>query len=170
MVEFTTTILQFEEKGEKTGWSYIEIPVDIAQQLIPGNKKSFKVKGRLDSYKFEGMNLLPMGGGVFIMALNATVRKAIHKGKGAMLRVQLQVDPTPFKVPDWMIECLEDEPIARARFYKLPKSHQNYYIKWIESAKTEPTRIKRIAQVVTSFVKGLNFGEMMRMNREDKLP
>ncbi|MEO5996786.1 MAG: YdeI/OmpD-associated family protein [Chitinophagaceae bacterium] len=167
MVEFTTTILQFEDKGEKSGWSYIEIPVDISQQLIPGNKKSFKVKGRLDLHKFEGVNLLPMGGGIFIMALNTTVRKAIHKGKGAMLRVQLQVDTKPFKIPDWMIECLEDEPIAKARFYKIPKSHQNYYIKWIESAKTEPTRIKRIAQVVTSFVNGLNFGEMMRMKRED---
>ncbi len=169
MVDFITTILQFAEKGEKTGWSYIEIPVDIAQQLIPGNKKSFMVKGRLDQYKFEGMNLLPMGGGIFIMALNATLRKKIHKGKGAMLRVRLEVDTRPFQVPAWMIECLEDEPMAQARFLKLPKSHQNYYIKWIESAKTEPTRVKRIAQVVTSFIKGLNFAEMMRMNREDKL-
>jgi len=169
MVEFTTTILQFEEKGDKSGWTYIEIPADIAGQLIPGNKKSFKVKGRLDQYKFEGMNLLPMGGGIFIMALNATVRKKIHKGKGAMVRVQLSVDTTPFEVPAWMAECLEDEPIAKARFYKMPKSHQNYYIKWIDSAKTEPTRVKRIAQAVTSFVKGLDFGEMIRMNREDKM-
>ena len=169
MVEFTATILQFEAKGEKTGWSYIEVPVDIGQALIPGNKKSFKVKGRLDQYKFEGMNLLPMGGGIFIMALNATVRKKIHKGKGAMLRVQLEVNSTPFEVPDWMIECLEDEPVAKERFYKVPKSHQNYYIKWIESAKTEQTRIKRIALVVTAFVKGIDFGEMMRMNRDDKL-
>ncbi len=168
MVEFTTTILQFEEKGEKTGWSYIEIPVDITQSLMPGNKKSFKVKGRLDQYKFEGMNLLPMGGGIFIMALNAIVRKKIHKGKGAMLRVQLDVDSTPFKVPDWMTACLEDEPLAKERFYKIPPSHQNYYIKWIDSAKTEQTRTKRISLVVTSFVMGLDFAEMMRMNRDDK--
>jgi hypothetical protein len=34
MVEFTTTILQFAEQGEKTGWSYIEIPADTGQQTI----------------------------------------------------------------------------------------------------------------------------------------
>lgn len=168
-VDFTASILQFEEKGEKTGWSYIEVPVDIAQHLKPGNKKSFKVKGHLDEYKFEGMNLLPMGGGIFIMALNATVRKKIHKGKGALLKVQLEVDLKPFEIPGWMLDCLEDEPKATARFLKMPKSHQNYYIKWVEGAKAEPTRTKRIAQVVTSLVRGLNFGEMMRMYREDKL-
>jgi hypothetical protein len=169
MVEFTATILKFEEKGEKTGWSYIEIPADVAEALLPGNKKSFTVKGRLDLYKFKGKSLLPMGGGIFIMALDANVRKKIHKGKGAMLHVQLEVDSTPFTVPPWMVECLEDEPIAKERFFKIPKSHQKYYIKWIDSAKTDQTRTKRIAQAVTSFVMGLDFGEMLRMNRDDKL-
>ena len=32
--------------GEKTGWSYIEIPAAIAQQLKPNYKKSFRVKGK----------------------------------------------------------------------------------------------------------------------------
>jgi hypothetical protein len=169
MVEFTATILQFEQKGEKTGWSYIQVPPDIAQTLMPGNKKSIKVKGTLDQYKFEGMNLLPMGGGIFIMALNATIRKRIHKGKGAMLHVQMHLDSTIFKVPGWMLDCLEDEPQAKSRFLAMPKSHQNYYIRWIDIAQTEQTRTKRIGQVVTSLIRGLSFAEMMRMNRDDKM-
>ena len=44
MVEFTTTIKQFGQKGEKTGWTYIEIPTDIVDQLLPGTKKGFRVK------------------------------------------------------------------------------------------------------------------------------
>jgi hypothetical protein len=31
MIQFTTTILKFGEKGEKTGWAYIVIPVALAQ-------------------------------------------------------------------------------------------------------------------------------------------
>lgn len=166
MVEYTTTILQFAEQGEKTGWTYIEIPADIAQQLLPGNKKSFRVKGSLDEYQFQGTSLLPMGGGKFILPLNASVRKKIHKRKGAMLRVKLLVDPKPLTTPDWMIECLADEPTALSYFNGLPKSHQNYFIKWIESAKTEPTRTRRLAQAVTAFTRKFNFGEMMRMNKE----
>jgi len=64
MIDFTTTILQFGQQGEKTGWHYIEIPADIAQQLKPGNKKSFRVKGKLDHFSFSGVALLPMGGGL----------------------------------------------------------------------------------------------------------
>ena len=70
MIQFTTTIHKFEKQGEKTGWTYIEIPADIAQQIKPGNKKSFRVKGKLDNYKIAGVSLLPMGGGSFIMAIN----------------------------------------------------------------------------------------------------
>src|ERR1700741_2016037 len=92
MVEFTTIILQFGEQGEKTGWSYIEVPADIAQQLKPGNKKSFRVKGMLDALPVHGMALMPMGDGNFIMALKAEVRKALHKNKGAMVHVALEED------------------------------------------------------------------------------
>lgn len=165
MVEYTTTIQQFAEQGEKTGWTYIEIPGDIAQQLLPGNKKSFRVKGYLDEYRFKGKSLIPMGEGKFIMPLNAELRKKIHKRKGATLQVKLLADLKPVTVPGWMVECLADEPVAQLYFNELPKSHQNYFIKWIESAKTEPTRVKRLAQAVTAFSRKLNFGEMMKMNR-----
>jgi len=75
MVKFSTTILQFAEQGEKTGWSYIKIPAVIAQQIKPDTKKSFRVKGKLDNYTYEGIALVPMGGGDFIMALKAKLKK-----------------------------------------------------------------------------------------------
>ena len=63
MIEFTATLKQFAEQGEKTGWTYIEVPADIAQQMNPGNKKSFRVRGMLDGFAVAGMALMPMGGG-----------------------------------------------------------------------------------------------------------
>ncbi|MEJ7769007.1 MAG: YdeI/OmpD-associated family protein [Chitinophagaceae bacterium] len=166
MVEFISTILQYAEQGDKTGWTYIEIPADIAQQVFPGNKKTFRVMGQLDEYRFKGINLLPIGGGRFMMPLNATLRKNIHKRRGGTLEVRLQADLEPVPIPGWMIDCLADEPSALAYFNKLPRAHQNYFIKWVESAKTEPTRIKRISQTVTAFLRGLDFGAMIRINRE----
>ena len=64
-------MLQFAGQGEKTGWTYIEIPANIAQQLKPDTKTSFRVRGMLDSCAVSGMALMPMGGGNFIMALKA---------------------------------------------------------------------------------------------------
>ncbi|MEJ0102256.1 MAG: DUF1905 domain-containing protein [Bacteroidota bacterium] len=81
MVQYTATILQFAEQGEKTGWTYIEIPADIAQKLKPGNKKSFRVKGKLDNHPIKKVALLPMGGGRFIMPLNADTGSLLPRRK-----------------------------------------------------------------------------------------
>ena len=113
MVQFIATMHRFEKQGEKTGWTYIEIPRDIAQKLKPGNKKSFRVKGKLDSHKIAGVSLLPMGGGSFIMAINAAMRKGIGKKHGAMVSVQLVEDKKPYELNTDLMECLRDEPKAQ---------------------------------------------------------
>lgn len=168
MVVFVATIKKFDKQGEKTGWSYIDIPAAIAIQLNSGNKKSFRVKGFLDEYSFSGISLLPLGGGDFIMALNATIRKGIGKGKGAIVQVKMEADPKPIQLSTDLMECLSDEPKALAFFNKLSRSHQNYYSKWIESAKTETTKAKRIAQTVTACARGQHYGEMIRALKNEK--
>ena len=120
MIRFTVTIHQFGEQGEKTGWTYIEIPADLAEKLKPGNKKSFRVKGKLDQYPIKSVALLPMGGGSFIMALNKTMRKGIGKNKGAMLKVQLEEDLQQYQLNAEFMECLKDEPGAKVFFGTIP--------------------------------------------------
>ncbi len=92
MVSFTVLLFRFEKKGEKSGWTYIDVPADIAQQLIPRNKKSFRVKGFLDQFAISGVALMPVGEGDFIMAINGEMRKSIRKREGAMLNVSLELD------------------------------------------------------------------------------
>ena len=162
MIHLTATIHKFEKQGEKTGWSYIEIPADLAQKLSPGNKKSFRVKGQLDQFRISGVSLIPMGDGNFIMPINASMRKGTGKKEGAMLKVQLEVDKKAYQLNKDFLACLADEPKALNAFNEMPKSFQNYYSKWIDAAKTEPTKTKRIAAAVSSLAAGLNFSEMMR--------
>lgn len=168
MVQFTTTILQFAEQGEKTGWTYILIPPDIAGQLKPGWKKSFRVKGKLDSYSIQGVALLPHGGGRFIMPINGAMRKGIKKRKGALLKVQLQEDKAPLPLSPELLECLADEPRALAFFNSLAPSHQAYFSKWIESAKTEATKTKRLAQTINGLSRQLGYGELLRSLRKEE--
>jgi hypothetical protein len=168
MVEFTTTILKFGQQGEKTGWTYIELNEAIAQKIKPGNKKPFRVKGKLDDYAFNGAAVMPMGDGSFIMALNAVMRKAIRKNKGATLKVRIEADDAILKPPAELIECLQDEPDALAFFNTLTKGHQNYFGNWIKAARTEPTKAKRIAQAVNALSKGWAFNIMLRMQKKDK--
>ncbi len=162
MITFTATIRQFGSQGEKTGWTYIEVPANIAQRLLPGNKKSFRVKGKLDQYKIKGIALLPMGNGTFIMALNKDMRRGIGKRKGAMLQVQLAFDKDEFVFNKDFLECLDDDPAARTFFRSLTGSHQRYFSKWIDSAKTEPTRVKRITMAVNALARKWGYPQMLR--------
>ncbi len=162
MVKFTALIKQFATQGEKTGWTYIDIPAEVALKLKPDNKKSFRVKGKLDDHVIRSVALMPMGGGDFIMALNAEMRKAIGKRKGATLKVVLEEDVELLQPSALLLECLSDEPEAKQFFESLSYGHKNYFSKWIESAKTEPTKTKRIAQAVDALSKQLDFGTMLR--------
>ena len=163
MVEFDTIMLQFAGQGEKTGWTYIDIPADIAQQLKPNTRTSFRVKGMLDSLPVSGMALMPMGDGNFIMALKAEVRKGLHKNAGAMLHACLEED-TEYKVevPADLQECFDFEPEGLDFFNSLPKSHREYFIKWINEAKTGETRAKRIVNTVNAMLRKWKFNEMLR--------
>jgi hypothetical protein len=163
---FKTTILRFNKMGEKTGWTYIVIPADVAEQLQPGNRKSFRVKGKLDDWKFEKTALLPMGEGEFIMPLNATARKGTGKRHGAMLQVELEVDERELTMNAALMDCLSEEPKALKYFHSLTRSHQQYISKWIDSAKTEETIAKRIGLALDALNKQLGFPEMMRMQKE----
>jgi Domain of unknown function (DUF1905)/Bacteriocin-protection, YdeI or OmpD-Associated len=168
-VQFTTTIHRFEKQGEKTGWSYIEIPADVANKICPGNKQGFRTKGKLDNHAFTGKSLLPMGSGNFILPLNAAMRKAIGKKAGAMLKVQIEFDKSRYEINTEFMECLKDDSKALQFFKSLPRSHQNYFSKWIESAKTDATKAKRIAMAMNAFSKKQGFQEMMRAQRNNKI-
>ena len=169
MVDFNTIILQFNEYGDKTGWTYIEIPPDIARQLKPNDKRSFRVRGFLDEFPVAGMSLMPMGEGKHIMALRQEIRKGIRKSRGAMLRVRLEFD-VDFKmeITDDLQECFDFEPEAYVYFSGLTKSHQGYFIKWINDAKTEETRANRIASTINATLRRMDYGAMLREKKKLK--
>lgn len=169
MIQFTTIIKKFSEQGEKTGWTYIEVPAAIADKLKPNNKKSFRVKGSLDYYFFEGLALLPMGKGNFILALNASIRKKIGKRKGASLKVTMDVDNDPVKLNSELMECLADEPAGLSFFNELTPGHRKYFSNWIDSAKTEATKTKRIAQTINALSNRQDYAQMIRAQSNKKI-
>ncbi len=168
-VQFTATMQRFDKQGEKTGWTYIEIPPDLAQKLKPGNKREFKVKGKIDKYPINRVSLMPMGGGRFIMPVNANMRKGIGKRHGAMVKLELVADNSEFVFDKDFMECLEDEPDAILHFKTLTGSHQRYFSKWINDAKMVETKAKRIAQAVSALAKKWGFQEMLRAKSKKDL-
>jgi Domain of unknown function (DUF1905)/Bacteriocin-protection, YdeI or OmpD-Associated len=166
MVTYQTILQKFGEKGEKTGWTYVEIPADIAQQIKPNTKAGFRVKGIIDAFTLKLVALIPMGDGDFVIPINAIMRKGIKKEEGAMVTLNLEEDTDELPQSEELMICLQDEPKALEAFLKMPKGHQNYYAKWIESAKTIETKTKRITMTVNGLAMGMDYGEMMRYYRD----
>ncbi|RYU90320.1 DUF1905 domain-containing protein [Mucilaginibacter terrigena] len=168
MVDFTTIILQFGEQGDKTGWTYIEIPADMAHLILPDTKRSFRVRGKLDDFAVTGMSLMPIGGGNFMMALREEIRKGIRKHRGAMVRVQLEFDKDfKIEIPEDLQDCFDfEQPEAFEYFSSLAKSHQGYFIKWITDAKTLETRANRIAKTISAALRRMDYGAMLREQKK----
>lgn len=165
MITFTTRIQKFGKQGEKSGWTYVEVTARQAEQLKPGCRVSFRVKGLLDHYAIKQVAMMPMGEGNFILPLNATMRKGIGKKEGDKINVTLGLDEREIVLSPDLMACLKDEPALLKAFKKLPGSHQKYYSRWIESAKTAPTKAKRIALALESFARKQSFSEMIRESK-----
>jgi len=166
MIKFKTTIEKFDKQGEKTGWTYIEISAVQAKKINPGVKVGYRVKGKLDNFPFDKMALLPMGGGRFILPLKASIRKVIAKRQGDVLTVEMELDKRQVQPSADFMKCLREDSEALQFFYTLPGSHQRYFSKWIDEAKTIQTKAKRIAMALTAFSKRQGFQEMVRANRK----
>ncbi len=166
MISFEATLQKFEEKGEKSGWIFLEVPKDVTDTLNPGVRTSFRIKGKIDNLEIKQTALIPMGEGNFILPTNAEIRRAIRKHVGARVKLVFERDDSPLLLSADLMTCLADEPDALSFFNSLPKSHQNYFSKWIESAKTTETKVKRITQAVRGLAMGLGYGETIRYFRK----
>lgn len=164
-VLFEAVLLRFGSMGEKTGWTYVDIPAETALKINPGVRKGYRVKGKIDGHAFKGKSILPMGEGAFIFTVDAAMRKAIGKRHGALVTIELSKDQTEYVLNALLMECLQDDPAAWNYFNSLPRSHRNYFSKWVDSAKTDQTVAKRISRIVMAMSKKQGFAEMMRESK-----
>ena len=165
MIQFGAVIKKFSSQAEKTGWTYVEIPSSVAEQVKPGYKKSFRIKGRIENYKIEKTSILPSGNGDFILPLNKTMRHGIRKPVGSRITLKIEEDRSIIKMDADLMTCLKEEPHALARFSLLAPSHQRYFSKWISEAKTQETKVRRIGLTVDAMLKAMDFGETIRAAR-----
>ena len=160
------TLYKFGRKGEKTGWTYIEFSEEFIQNINPGVRKTFRVKGKIDAYEFSGLNSVPMGKGVFILPINQNVRRIIKKKENDTVEIEINLDLTSFELDNDFLEYLETEKNALNFFNTLTRSHQNYFSKWISSAKSPITKANRISETVIALSKKQNYSEMIRSKKQ----
>lgn len=169
MVTFKAEIVRAENQGAAmAGWAYVKVPQAVAFGIKPDYKQAYRVRGQIDDQSFAGLALMPMGEGDYYLAINGAMRRILTKDVGDVLALSLEED-TDFKIDmpaDLEICLLDDEADLMGRFMALANSHRNYFTKYINEAKTEPTRTKRIAMTLEAMALALDFGAMIRLDKK----
>ena len=162
MFSFTATLLKYNNKGEKTGWTYVDVPADIILKFKRKDKKEFRVKGLIDDLKFDRLAVYPIGDGNFIIAVNAQMRKALGKKEGAMVSLNIELDNSPSIRSPELLVCLAEDPLAEKQFESLLLSQRNYFHHYIADAKGHETKAKRIINTIQAIYLKQDFGLMIR--------
>ncbi len=168
MYTFTVILDRFANKGEKTGWTIAHMPDAVYKKFKRPDKKEFRVKGFIDDVAVDKLVVYPIGGGRFIIALNAALRKKLGKEAGDKVAFKLELDAAGGLRSPEMIEALKEDGVAWMAFQALNVSHQNYFHRYVATAKRADTKAGRIVETILALHKGLNFGEMIRAQKQNK--
>jgi uncharacterized protein YdeI (YjbR/CyaY-like superfamily) len=114
--------------------------------LFPGTEKeSMGHLGRITSLKDLPSNKVLTGYIKQAMKLNEDGVKAPARTKAA---------PTALVVPAYFAEALKADKAAQKVFDAGSTSFKREYVMWLEEAKTEPTRLRRMAQAIEWLAEG----------------
>lgn len=88
--------------------------------------------------------------GEFLVGLSKAVRESagVQAGDTATLELKLDADPRDVEVPPALAAALDADPAARAAYEGLAFTHRKEYARWIEEAKRDETRDRRVSQAL----------------------
>jgi len=128
------------------GGAFVEVPFDVEKAF--GSKKP-KVKAMIEGVPYRG-TLVRMKSENHLLLILKSIREQIGKTFGDEVKVSvgLDVEERVAVVPLGLKRAFESNKEAKAIFEKLSYTHQKEYVTWIEAAKKEETRNRRISQTL----------------------
>jgi hypothetical protein len=138
---FTATI---QDAGR--GGAFVEVPFDAEEAF--GSKRP-KVKATIEGIPYRG-TLVRMGSECHMLLILKSIREQVGKtfGDDVTIIVESDTEPRVVGIPADLKQAFEADPDAKTFFDKLSYTHQREYVSWIEEAKKDETRQRRIAKTV----------------------
>jgi hypothetical protein len=121
----------------------LAIPFNVEETY--GVKSQVKVRGTINDIPFKS-SLMPNGDGTHFMVVNKSIHDAAWVSSGDMVHIVMEQDKDirEVAVPEDLKNALERDDSAKENFEQLSYSHKKEYVDWIEQAKKEETRVKRV--------------------------
>lgn len=143
LVDKTYLLEKFPGKG---GWTFARIPEVPLHQHAPFGWA--RVRGFIDDFELQSYKLMPMGDGSLFLPVKAAIRKLIKKEAGDSVHVILYDDELPDEVPQEILDCLENEPEAKAQFNQLTDDQRKFRMNIIYSTKNEESKAEAIVRMI----------------------
>jgi hypothetical protein len=88
--------------------------------------------------------------GEFMVGFSKEVREGAGVAAGDTITLELKLDSEPrtVEVPPALAEALDRDPEARTAFEGLAFTHRKEFARWIDEAKRDETRERRVAQAL----------------------
>ena len=136
-----------------SGGAFVEFPYDV--QDLFGTRGRVPVQAAFDGEAYRG-SMSKMGSDSHILIVVKNIREKISKQPGDKVTVTLSLDTEPrvVTVPPDFQALLNTNPAANESFKNFSYSKQRDYILWIEDAKREETRQRRMAKAIDLLSKG----------------
>ena len=141
IMKFRTTVLQ---TGRAT--TGIQVADEVVAALGPSRRPAVRVTVNGYTYRTSVASM----GGAFMFSVSADVRKnaGVAAGDEVDVEIELDTEPREVKVPADFQAALGRDPEAGRFFDTLSYSHRSAYVLWIESAKKDETRQRRIPEAI----------------------
>ena len=139
------------ELGGKTATG-IPVPEDVVAAMGSGKRPTVQVTVGEHSYRTTVASMR----GRYFVPLSKANREAARVAAGDEVAVEIEVDAEPRNVaiPADLADALADDATARAFFDRLSYTHRKEWVRWVEEAKKEETRTRRIAKTIESLHAG----------------
>lgn len=110
--------------------------------------KRFAVRATVNGYEWR--TSVKRMRGEFLLGLNREVREGAGVAAGDTVQVVIELDQAPREVavPSALADALQRDPEAKAAFDGLAFTHRKEFARWIDEAKREETRERRVVQAL----------------------
>ncbi len=116
--------------------------------------KRFPVVATVNGYNWR--TTISRMRGEFLLGLNRAVRQEAGVEAGDTVEVELELDTAPreVEVPEALANALAEDSGASAAFERLTYTHRKEYARWIDEAKRDETRQRRVTQALERLRQG----------------
>lgn len=146
-MQFRTTILQAGKTA--TG---IEVPGAVVEALGAGKRPPVRVT--INGYTYR--STIAVMDGKYMVGVNADNRIGARVAGGDEVDVELELDTAPrdVEVPADLAAALAGDATARETFDRLSYSNKSWHVLQVTGAKTDETRVRRIAKSLDALKQG----------------